>query len=79
MKENRAHIVGRTLATKALRTGYYWPTLRANAIEMVRKCDKCQRFALFTINHPPPNCIHSPLPFATWGMDILGPFLTVTG
>ena len=34
-------IEGRTLAAKALRTGYYWPTLRSNAIEMVRKCDKC--------------------------------------
>jgi len=23
--------------------------------------------------------IHSPLPFATWGMDILGPFSKATG
>ena len=30
-----AHIEGRTLAAKALRTGYYWPTLRSDAIETV--------------------------------------------
>jgi len=56
-----AHIGGRTLAAKALRTGYYWPTLRADAIEMVRKCDKCQRFA--PVHHQPSaplTAIHSP-------------------
>jgi len=36
-----AHIGGRSLAAKALHTGYYWPTLRTDAIEMLRKCDKC--------------------------------------
>jgi len=56
-----AHIGGRTLAAKALRTGYYWLTLRADAIEMVRKCDKCQRFA--PVHHQPSTpltAIHSP-------------------
>ena len=56
-----AHIGGRTLAAKALRTGYYWPTLRANAIEMVHKCHKCQRFA--PVHHQPSaplTAIHSP-------------------
>ena len=56
-----AHLGGRTLAAKALRTGYYWPTLRADAIEMVRKCDKCQRFA--PVHHQPSaplTAIHSP-------------------
>ena len=32
----------KSVATKVLRTGYYWPTLRVVAIEMVKKCDKCQ-------------------------------------
>jgi len=31
------HIGGHSLATKALQTGYYWLTLRADAIEMVKK------------------------------------------
>ena len=57
-----AHIGGRTLVAKALRTGYYWPTLRSDAIEMVQKCDKFQRFT--PIHHQPSTpltAIHFPL------------------
>ena len=36
------HIGGRTLAHKALRDGYYWPTMVIEAKEMVKKCEKCQ-------------------------------------
>jgi len=78
--ECRAHIGGRSLATRALRTGYYCRTLRTDAIEMLKKCDKCQRFA--PVHHQPSTAlttIHSPLPFATWGMDILGPVPKATG
>jgi len=59
---------------------YYWPTLRVDAIEMVKKCDKYQRFA--PVHHQPTTpltMIHSPLPFVMWGMDILCPFLKLTG
>ena len=34
---------------------------------------------LSTILSTPLTAIHSPLPFATWGMDILGPFPKATG
>jgi len=47
---------------------------------MVRRCDKCQRFA--HAHHQPSTpltTMHSPLSFTTWGMDILGPFPKVTG
>jgi len=40
----RAGIKGWSLAIKALWERYYWPTLQADAIDMVRKCNKCQRF-----------------------------------
>jgi len=36
-----SHIKGHSLAAKTLKTGYYWLTLQLDAIEMVRKCDKC--------------------------------------
>nr|XP_021851941.1 uncharacterized protein LOC110791498 [Spinacia oleracea] len=70
-----SHIGGRALAEKALRTGYYWPTLREDALAMVQKCDKCQRFA-HLIHRPahPLTPIMSPIPFAKWGMDLLGPY-----
>lgn len=38
------HIGTRTLAHKALRQGYYWPTMKLDTINYVQHCDKCQRF-----------------------------------
>ena len=35
------HSRGQSLAYKVLRHGYYWPTLRRDAMAFVRKCDKC--------------------------------------
>ncbi|KAK3013273.1 hypothetical protein RJ639_009594 [Escallonia herrerae] len=64
-----------TLAQKILRQGYYWPTMPRDAIEFMRRCDKCQKFA--PISHKPVvplTSIVSPIPFAVWGMDLLGPF-----
>lgn len=39
------HSGGLALANKALRQGYYWPTMKKDALQFVRKCDKCQRFS----------------------------------
>ncbi|RDX78897.1 Retrovirus-related Pol polyprotein from transposon opus, partial [Mucuna pruriens] len=39
------HVGGRALASKIARAGYYWPTLKKDCMEYVRRCDKCQRFA----------------------------------
>ena len=38
------HIMARSLAGKALRAGYYWPTLQKDAYNIIKVCDKCQRF-----------------------------------
>ncbi|XP_058765215.1 uncharacterized protein LOC131638669 [Vicia villosa] len=72
---NGQHLGGRSLARKALRAGYYWPTIQQDAKEHVQKCDKCQRHA--DMHLAPPNelkSLSSPWPFSTWGMDLLGPF-----
>ncbi|GAU32568.1 hypothetical protein TSUD_218260 [Trifolium subterraneum] len=72
---NSQHLGGRSLARKALRAGYYWPTMQQDAKEHVKKCDKCQRHA--DMHLAPPHelkSLSSPWPFAWWGMDILGPF-----
>nr|KYP47653.1 Transposon Ty3-G Gag-Pol polyprotein [Cajanus cajan] len=37
------HSGGRTLATKVLRAGYYWPTLREDCVKFVKHCVSCQR------------------------------------
>ncbi|KAM1292053.1 hypothetical protein TB1_018394 [Malus domestica] len=46
------HAGSRSLAHKAFRQGYYWPTLHQDVIRIFRSCDKCQRYA--TIPHSPP-------------------------
>ncbi|RDX91197.1 Retrovirus-related Pol polyprotein from transposon 17.6, partial [Mucuna pruriens] len=69
------HIGGRALAGKIARTGYYWPSLKADCMDYVKRCDTCQRFA---DNHQAPaeqmHAVMSPWPFHKWGIDILGPF-----
>ncbi|GAU22037.1 hypothetical protein TSUD_309410 [Trifolium subterraneum] len=72
---NSQHLGGCSLARKALRAGYYWPTMQQDAKEHVKKCDKCQQHG--DVYLAPPHdlkSLSSPWPFAWWGMDILDPF-----
>ncbi|KAI3463696.1 hypothetical protein Pfo_020359 [Paulownia fortunei] len=67
------HLEGKSLAAKALRQGYFWPTIQR---ELVMRCRDCQEHA--NIQHRPAASLHpikSPYPFDQWGMDI---FLIVT-
>ena len=54
--------------------------MHKKALEYVKKCDQCQRFAP-NIHQPGGelNPLSSPWPFAQWGLDILGPFPKVAG
>ena len=36
------HSLSRTLAGKAFRSGFYWPSALNDAIELVRSCEACQ-------------------------------------
>ncbi|XP_020409530.1 uncharacterized protein LOC109946397 [Prunus persica] len=68
------HSGSRSLAHKAFRQGYFWPTMHQDASSLVKKCDKCQRFG--NIQHIPAEPltpIVSPWPFAQWGLDLIGP------
>ena len=38
------HAGPRSLVSKVIRTSYFWPTMQADAVELVKRCDKCQRF-----------------------------------
>ena len=54
--------------------------MKEDAMKMVQKCDKCQRFS--HLIHRPANVltpICSPWPFAKWGMDIVGPYPPAAG
>ena len=36
------HAGPRSLVSKVIRTGYFWPTMQVDAVELVKRCDKCQ-------------------------------------
>ena len=51
------------------------PDMLKHAQDYVKKCDRCQRFAPIVRQLPEMlTSINTPIPFAMWGMDILGPF-----
>jgi IS30 family transposase len=48
--------------------------MNQESMEMVRRCDKCQRFARLQTNPPVElSSVSSPWSFAQWGVDIVGP------
>ncbi|XP_074282983.1 uncharacterized protein LOC141607525 [Silene latifolia] len=52
------HIGGRSLSNKTLRQDYFWPTMRKDDIDYIKKCEECQRHA--PVSHQPANiCIRS--------------------
>ncbi|KAI5322920.1 hypothetical protein L3X38_031992 [Prunus dulcis] len=68
------HSGSRSLAYKAFRQGYFWPTMHQDANSLVKRCDKCQRFGYVPhIPAEPLTPILSPWPFAQWGLDLIGP------
>ena len=71
------HPRGRTLAHRAHTQGYYWPTMKSDATDYVRKCDPCQRMSPI-LKSPMQDLISisSPWSFAQWGIDIVSSFPT---
>ena len=69
------HSEGRTLAHLAHTQGYYWPTMKSNVADYVKKCDPCQRMSPI-LKSPVQDLvsISSPWRFAQLGIDIVGPF-----
>ena len=75
-----SHAGGCSLAHRAMTQGFWWSKMRNDAAEYVRKCERCQKHT--HLIHQPVrhlNPISNPLPFAQWGLDILGPFTRATG
>ncbi|KAI0499463.1 hypothetical protein KFK09_020366 [Dendrobium nobile] len=74
------HLGGKALANKILRQGFYWPTIKHDALEFTQKCNNCQLHSNLT--HLPAtelSSFQSLWPFAQWGIDIMGQFPIATG
>nr|GEZ89849.1 reverse transcriptase domain-containing protein [Tanacetum cinerariifolium] len=69
------HAGPRSVVAKAVRLGYYWPTMHMDARDMIRKCNDCQIHRPVT-RHPQQSLtpITALWPFYKWGIDIAGPF-----
>ncbi|VFQ96748.1 unnamed protein product [Cuscuta campestris] len=75
-----AHQMSRTLAQRIILLGYFWPTMNQDCERYVQRCKICQVFYKFpgrpaTYYHPVSNVI----PFARFGMDIIGDFPQAQG
>ncbi|VFQ66965.1 unnamed protein product [Cuscuta campestris] len=75
-----AHQMSRTLAQRIILLGYFWPTMNQDCEKYVQRCKTCQVFYKFlgrpaTYYHPVSNVI----PFAKFGMDIIGAFPQAQG
>ncbi|GJQ97920.1 reverse transcriptase domain-containing protein [Tanacetum coccineum] len=70
------HAGTRSVVAKALRIGYYWPTMHEDARKLIRACQDYQVYK--PIPRSPQkklSPITSTWPFYKWGIDIAGPFL----
>ncbi|GJU68649.1 reverse transcriptase domain-containing protein [Tanacetum coccineum] len=69
------HTGPRSVVAKAMRLGYYWPTMHRDVQDMIRTCNDCQIHRPIPRNPQQPlTPITDPWPFYKWGIDIAGPF-----
>ncbi|GJW01119.1 reverse transcriptase domain-containing protein [Tanacetum coccineum] len=74
------HVGPRAVVRKAIRQGYYWPTMHEDAKEEVQKYDSCQIHApALRLPKTLMTSIMAPWTFYQWGMDILGPLSPAKG
>lgn len=71
---------GQSLALKILCQGYFWTTMKLDALQFVRKCDKCQ-YLIPIIKKPLQEIsfVIIPWPFTKSRVDLIGPMPTRMG
>ncbi|XP_071727914.1 uncharacterized protein [Rutidosis leptorrhynchoides] len=74
------HSGHKTVTSKIMWLGYYWPSMYRDAAEVIRKCQSCQLHApVSKAPRHPMIPVTSPWPFCKWAIDIVGPFLAGPG
>ncbi|GJY35650.1 reverse transcriptase domain-containing protein [Tanacetum coccineum] len=69
------HAYTRSIMEKALRIGYYWPTMHEDLRKLIQACQDCQVHKPVQRNPLQKlSPITSPWPFYKWGIDIIKPF-----
>jgi hypothetical protein len=68
-----AHSSWHSIVGKVFRHGFYWPTTKDGAMEIITKCKECQFFQKQNTKHVNPlRHIDLSWPFAVWGVNIVG-------
>ncbi|GKF36975.1 reverse transcriptase domain-containing protein, partial [Tanacetum coccineum] len=74
------HLGPRSVVEKALRSGYYWPTMHKDTRNIIQKCEDCQVHCLVPKNPQQKlTPITLPWPSYKWGIDISRPFPEAQG
>ncbi|XP_022024722.1 uncharacterized protein LOC110925059 [Helianthus annuus] len=69
------HSGPRTIVTRAMNAGFYWPRMYETASEEIKRCDNCQVHAPMTHRHKHPMIpVSTSWPFQKWDIDIIRPF-----
>ncbi|XP_074373908.1 uncharacterized protein LOC141714278 [Apium graveolens] len=69
------HLGGKNLALKIMRQGLFYPTMRSDCENFIRKCKSCKLYG--SVSHQPSVemiPVINTCPFFQWGIDIVGPF-----
>ena len=70
---------GKNSSSSGPHSGYYWPTMKSDAADYVKKCDPCKRMSpILKSLVQDLVSISSPRPFAQWGIDIVDPLPTAS-
>jgi hypothetical protein len=74
------HAASRTLVGKAFRSGFYWPTVKNDATELVQKCEACRFLSKHHhLTAQQLQTIHVAWSFACWGLYMIRPFKKAQG
>jgi ribonuclease HI len=75
-----SHIGSRPLLGKVFRKGFYWPKAASDAVDLVQKCENCQKRVR---DQKQPSSltqlIQPTWPLQRWGLDLLGPLPPAQG
>ena len=74
IRECEKHQGKKKLYKCLVQMGYYWPSMKRDTTEFVKKCHSCQVQANLIYTHP--QNLHymvTPWSFHTWGLDLVGP------
>ncbi|GJU93574.1 reverse transcriptase domain-containing protein [Tanacetum coccineum] len=76
----RMHAGSRSVVSKIMKQGYYWPSMHNDAKALIQRCEACRIYS--SIPRKPKQemkSITSASPISQWGIDIVGPLPMALG